>query len=132
MVRIAFLSDIVTDIVNFVDTLFQAMCKRHALKSNIAAEISNQQTMKKNLENLSQQLILLYLQLIKKSLLKEWYKSDFISSIRQWIDRTINITTYRQLNSTNILRGLLFIQQIVSDILLKRHFQIFIAVFECT
>lgn len=42
MVRIAFLSDIVTDIVNFVDTLFQAMGKRHALKSNIAAEISNQ------------------------------------------------------------------------------------------
>lgn len=66
MVRIAFLSDIVTDIVNFVDTLIQAMGKWHALKSNIAAEISNQQTMKKNLENLSQQLILLYLQLIKK------------------------------------------------------------------
>lgn len=27
MVRIAFLSDIVTDIVNFVDTLFQAMAR---------------------------------------------------------------------------------------------------------
>lgn len=48
MVRIAFLSDIVTDIVNFVDTLFQAMINWHALKSNRAAEISNQQTMKKN------------------------------------------------------------------------------------
>lgn len=66
MVRIAFQSDIVTDIVNFADMLFQAMIKWHALKSNIAAEISNQQTMK-NLENLSQQLILLYLQLIKKA-----------------------------------------------------------------